>query len=916
MCLLAQTAGLKGTVADETGAVVPGIKVTLNGATSKTVVTANDGTYSITGLPAGNYTVQVTAPDLALSAPVKLNLKGGVQTLNLQLKVASVSQQVTVSEAAGSTITPEPANNASALVLRGDDLQALSDDPTDLESDLQALAGPAAGPNGGAIYIDGFSGGQLPSKDSIREIRINSNPFSPEYEKLGLGRIEIFTKPGSDKYRGAAFYNFSDDFWNSRNPYSADKAPFLLKEYGGNLGGPLGKRSSFFVDVRRDATDNGAIINAITLDPTTGRPTPFDGVYNIEQRSIRVSPRFDYQLNTNNTLTARYAFSDVDIPGAGVGSFSLQSRGYDAKTRSQTVQMSETAVLGPSTINEVRFQFFRVDYQSIPFNDAPSINVLGSFNGGGSPVGRTTSVTNSYELQEYVSRSRGAHSLKFGARLRGQTVDDVSRQNFNGTFTFGGTTGVSSIEQYRLGQPTQFSIATGTPGVSAGQFDLGAFVNDDWRVRPNVTLSLGLRYETQTNIHDWRDLAPRIGIAYAPRGGLKGAKAKTVVRAGFGMFYDRFALAGTLTGLRYNGLLQQQYVVQNPGFYPTIPSLASLGGVASQQILERVASDLRAPYIMQSAISVERQLPFSTTVAVTYANSHGLHMLRSRVLGGPIYLMESSGIYNQNQLIVNVNTKVNSAFSLFSSYMLNKAMSDTDGLGTYPANPSSYAGEYGPAATDIRNRASVGGSLLMRGNFRISPFVVLESGPPFDITIGRDLYGTTLFNARPGIATDPARPGLIATSYGLLDPNPIPGETILSRNYGRGPGSILVNLRVAKTFGFGHGKESKGDSAGNITGPPGAGGGGGNRGGGSPFGGGNIQSLLGATPTPRPYNLIVSMQVRNIINHNNPGAIVGNITSPIFGQANQPAGAREAGGGGFTESANNRRLELQLRFTF
>ena len=96
------------------------------------------------------------------------------------------------------------------VVLRGDDLDALSDDPDDLLSDLQALAGPSAGPNGGSIFIDGFSGGELPPKESIREIRINQNPFSPEYDKLGYGRIEIFTKPGTDKYHGTVNYNFAE----------------------------------------------------------------------------------------------------------------------------------------------------------------------------------------------------------------------------------------------------------------------------------------------------------------------------------------------------------------------------------------------------------------------------------------------------------------------------------------------------------------------------------------------------------------------------------------------------------------------------------------------------------------------------------------------------------------------------------
>ena len=203
------------------------------------------------------------------------------------MKVAAVQQQTSVQENANTSVSTESANNASALVLRGKDLESLADDPEDLGADLQALAGPSAAPGGSSIYIDGFSGGQLPSKDAIREIRINQNPFSPEYDKLGLGRIEILTKPGADKFHGTGYYNFGDDVWNSRNPYAAQKAPFLLKEYGGSLQGPLSKLASFFLTADRASIDNGAIINGTTLDPNTlSIVNPYTQVFRIPQRRI------------------------------------------------------------------------------------------------------------------------------------------------------------------------------------------------------------------------------------------------------------------------------------------------------------------------------------------------------------------------------------------------------------------------------------------------------------------------------------------------------------------------------------------------------------------------------------------------------------------------------------------------------
>jgi hypothetical protein len=400
------------------------------------------------------------------------------------------------------------------------------------------------------------------------------------------------------------------------------------------------------------------------------------------------------------------------------------------------------------------------------------------------------------------------------------------------------------------------------------------------------------------------------------------------------MFYDRFVLANTLTAERYDGITQQQYFVTNPNFYPLVPPVGSLPGPLPSSTIQKVSPDLRAPYLMQSAVSFERQLPFNTTMAVTYANSHGLHLLRSSDFNAPVpgtydpdvpgsgvyplgrpglaVLMESAGLYNQNQLLLNVNSRVNKNLSLNGTYSFGRAMSNTDGLGTFPANPYSMAGEYSPAAIDIRQRVSLSGTIITKWGIRFNPLLIASTGPPFDITAGQDLYGDTLFNERPGIATDPNKPGVVQTLYGLLDPNPTQGEPVLSRNFGRGPGMIMLNMRVSRTFVFGS-REGRAPISTNPGGVSGSGGPGG-PGRGEPAGPFSMGGAsTGAGTANRRYSLIVSMQMRNLTNHNNPGPIIGNITSPLFGQANQPAGS---GNSIFSESANNRRLELQMRFTF
>ena len=966
--LAAQTAELHGKVADQSGALVPGATVTATGSDGKqTAVTANStGQYVFPSLPAGAYTVSANSNQLATASPIPITLHGGAQNLDLQLIVTAVNQQVTVSDQNG-RLSTDADRNASGLVLQGSDLDALPDDPDDLQADLQALAGPSAGPNGGAFFIDGFSSGELPPKESIREIRVNQDPFSPEYDTIGYGRIDILTKPGSDRYRATVDYNVGSAVWNTRNPYSTTKAPFLLNEIEGSGGGPLTKRSSFFLDGQRNMVDNGSVINAQVVDPATFGIVPFTGEAVTPQRLTRLAPRVDYQLNDNNTLTVRYGWTGADIPDAGIGAFDLASRGFHTRYTNQTAQIGETLVAG-SLINEIRFQYYRAALQKDANSSTPATLVLGAFNGGGAQIGQSSDTQNSYELQNYVSLLRGHHFLKFGVRLRALQEYNTSPQNFNGAFTFGGAasapeldannqpvldpsghpilTAISSIEQYRRtllfqslgyspaqiralgGGATQCSISTGAPEISGSQTDVGLFVGDEWRVRPNLTAGLGLRYEAQSNISDWRDVAPRLTVAWAPSSARLGKPGNTVIRAGIGVFYDRFVLPNTLTALRYNGIVQQQYTLTNPDFFPSLPSGATLQASQSSQIVQQVSPQLRAPYMIESAITLERQLPAHTTLALTYTNSHGVHMLRSNDINaplpgtynpnvpgsgvfplgpiGPRFQMQSSGLYNQNQFIANAKVSASSAVSLFGFYVLNYAKSNTDGVLTFPANPYNFSGEYGPAGTDIRQQVTAGGSLNLRWNVRVSPFLVAQSGAPFDITTGSDLYGTTLLNGRPGIATDPRKPGIISTSYGLLDPSPSADERLVPRNYGRGPAQINFNLRIAKTIGFGPENGSQGNGGGVAGGDV--------AGTASAATGKRINAIIGTPGSGRRYNLVLSVSARNVLNHTNPGPITGNITSTIFGESNEIG--RPPNGEGFYETANNRRIELQVRFTF
>src|SRR5262249_23435642 len=361
-----------------------------------------------------------------------------------------------------------------------------------------------------------------------------------------------------------------------------------------------------------------AVVHAVVLDPSFNI-VPFNSAVVTPNDRTTVSPRLDYQLTPNNTLVTRYTFTRTTADNVSVGTFSLPSRGYTNQTTEQTAQATDTIVLNARAINETRVQIIHIANEQHGDQSTAAITVPQSFVSGGSSVGYNYTNTNQYEVNNSTSFTFATHSLKVGGRLRGSVIDDRDTTNYNGTFTFTSlpsyqqtqillSQGVAPAQIRAMGfGASQFSIEGGTPVVHENYFDVGFFVQDDWRLRPNFTLSLGLRYETQNIIDDRKDFASRIGIAWGVGGGK--TVPKTVIRAGSGIFYDRFTTDLTLNALHLNGLNQQQFVVTNPDFFPTVPSLASLAANQSRLAIWRIDSNLHAPYVVQSAFGVDRQLP-------------------------------------------------------------------------------------------------------------------------------------------------------------------------------------------------------------------------------------------------------------------------------------------------------------------
>lgn len=954
--LLAQTGSgvLRGQVTDPSGAAIAGASVIMTPATGSPIVIQSNaqGMYEFKALPAGKYTLTVAAQGFALYENDNVVIADQPLRLNVAMTIEVETQKVQVSDTEP-TVDVNPSSNAGAIVISGKELEALPDDPDELQSDLEALAGPSAGPSGGQMYIDGFTAGQLPPKSSIREIRINQNPFSSEYDKLGYGRIEIFTKPGTDKYHGQVFVNGNDSAFNSSNPFAGAEAPYYSTQYSGNIGGPLGKAASFFFNLERRNINELTAVNAVVLDPTLAETSLVESIPNPRQRT-NLSPRLDWALTKNNTLTARYQYFRNTETNDGVGVLSLPSQAYYSKSTEQTLQLGDTQVIGSKIVNETRFQYVRDNDIQNPVDTNPAVNVIGNFSGGGSGQGTINDRQNRYELQNYTSLIHGNHIFKFGGRMRATQDRSLATSGFNGTFTFSSLNSPTDVlsncsgvggnpacpfsllsaeqELSSGGTPyaTQLSYTTGLPSAAVTYYDAGLYLQDDWRIRPNFTLSSGLRFETQNAIHDHGDWAPRLGFAWGVGG--KSASPKVVIRGGYGIFYDRFQSGQLLQAERLNGVTQQQFIVNNPTCFPgvdlALASFSNCGAVSSAASnVFQISPTLHAPYTLQGAVSVERQLTKSATLSATYLNSRGFDQFVTinanapypgtpcflsgcpLISGGNTYRYVSEGNFKQNQLIVNTNVRVGSKVQLFGFYTLGYANGDTSGVSSFPSNSYDISQDYGRASFDVRHRFFLGGSIAFPYLFRLSPFMVISSGAPFNITSPIDENGDQIYNDRPGFLSSATCPAGVNPTQGTIYCTPLGtfdasgAGKLLPINSETGPAHFVLNLRLTKTFGFG--PKAKSPSGNQGQGGPGGGGG---RRGGSPFGGG--PTMVSAN-SDRRYNFILGVGVRNVFNNvnlANPNAVLG---SRLFDVSNALQGGPFSQG-----SSANRRIELQATFAF
>jgi len=906
------TGVLRGQILDPANAAIPKVAVTVTGPgeSARTTQSDDSGAFVFLGLPEGAYSVRASAPGFA-PFEQKLALPGGrVTTVNIRLTLQVQRREITVEGGQPSQLEVDPSRNATAITLEGQDLDMLADNADDLQADLLALAGPSAGPNGGEIFVDGFTTDELPAKENIREVRVNNNPFSTEFDTIGMGRVEVFTRPGTDRLRGSAQVNFADSALNARNPFALTKPPTEMRQYAFNLTGPLSKKASFNIDVTHATQDTSALVRASILSPSFQvqqvneiLPTP-----NIR---TNFSPRIDYALTPNVTLQGRFTLFYPTTEGNGVGGFTLPERATSSDGLHLSGEFTETAVIGSRWINETHFRFHHSRTDSYGNSSTPTINVLGAFAGGGAPFSHNYVNDSISELQNMSSYVRGTNLMRFGIRVRDTTVENYSTANFNGTFTFTSLAAYASALQGLGGAPSQYSVTAGRQLAGVSQVDAAPWIQDDWRVRPYFTVSMGLRYEIQTNLGDKRAFAPRVALAWGlGKSPAPGRTPKTVLRVGAGLFYSRIDQNWTLQAERQNGINQQFFVINNPAFFPVAPLPAQLISSQQPQAIQLLDPKMTSPRILQSAVILERQLPKNVVVTASYTNYRGVHQSWQRDINtplpgtftglpgsgkfpyptsDPLMQYETSGLFKQYQVTIQFNARVSSKFSLFGYFNMNRANSNTDGPGNYLSNGFNAQADWGRSLYDIHERVLIGGNITLPFGIQLAPNITAATAPPFNITTGADLNGDTLFLDRPAYATVPADParGVVATRWGVfnLDPvhNPGFGTVIIPRDLGVGYPSVMISGRISRTWGLGE-RPAPARPSGNTSGA--------NTGGAS----------------SKRFQLNAGIQGRNWINHVNPGPPVGNLSSPFFGQALN----LQSGNG----STANRRLELSLRLSF
>ena len=837
---------LRVVVLDPSGAVIVNATVRLlpvepsGPATEK--LTNQQGEAIFTALPPGRYSASAEFPGFDPKQIDDVRLRGGSNARReMKLNLAKVAEDVVVGQDPRDRALG-PRGNAFGNLLTRAQIEALPDDPDEMEEALKEMAGPGA-----TIRVDGFRGGKLPPKSQIQSIRFRRDLFAAENHGGGMVFVDIHTRPGGGPLRGTVDFTFRDEALNARNAFAPREAAEQQHNGTFTLYGSLIKDRTGF-----SLTTNG--VNAYD-SKTVNAMTPERNIAGSVRRPAdraNFSARLDHAIDKSRAVRASYQRSGMRSENLGVGDFDLPGRAYARETSEDVFRLSLSGPVGRTFYNETRFQARHQTSVSQALTDAPALVVLDAFGSGGAQIGGGRRGID-FEFATDFDYAVGRHSARAGVLFEAGRYHSDDVRNTGGTFTF------ASLDAYEAGRPTTFTQRTGDPLVQYGHAQLGWYVQDDIRVARSLSLSLGLRHELQTHTNDYLNFAPRAGATWSPwRSG------KTTFRGGVGIFYDWYDAQTYEQTLRVDGTHQVDLVVQNPGF----PDPYAGGDAIVLPSSRYVQSDnLRLPTILRTNIGMERMVGRFGRLNVGYSIGRGRHLFRGRNVNAPfedgsrpdpeagnITHVESTG--RSSGHIVNTGFNLNLPWHrtfMFLNYSFARLFNDTDDAFSLPVDNFDPAAEWGPSSMDVRHRFSGIFNMNLWAGFKLASSFNASSAPPYTITTGMDDNGDTVSNDRPAG---------------------------LGRNSARAASRWDVGARLSYSFGFGR-------RAG-VEGP------------------GGTQMIMirgGAVETPmggfsggaedKRWRMELYVAATNLLNHTNFMGYSGVMTSPFFGQPTSAGPARK-----------------------
>jgi Carboxypeptidase regulatory-like domain/TonB dependent receptor-like, beta-barrel len=834
------------TVIDPSGAILPGASVSLIGVeeatkTAAPVAATTDakGRVTVGSLKPGRYDITAQFSGFEDGVLKDVRLRPGDNRHVVMLALTRIEQTVTVSQDAAAAAA-DPNGGSLAVRLTDEEVNALSDDPDVLAQQLADMAGGNA-----VIKIDSFIGGALPPKAFIKSIRIVRDTFSAENHEAENDHIEIITQAGVGALRGGFSSRLRDGVMSGRNPFVDVRAPEQTQSFDANLGGTIvPSKSSFSAFVsRREQFDTPVA----TYTTSAGKQSVLLGRRPNDGWSGQ--GLLDYALTKDQTLRLSYSSNWSSRRNLGIGGFDLAERAYSSESRNHELRVQEAGPIGRRSFVNTRLalQWNRSSSESLL--EAPTIRVLDGVTTGGAQIagGRRQ---REFEVASDLNYVRGNHTLRTGVLLEDRRSRADNMSNYLGTFIF------SSTADFLAGKPRNYTRRLGDPLIvySAGQ--AGLYVQDDFKLRSNLTLSPGLRYEAQTQVSDYSGLAPRIGLTWAP-----GQGGRTTVRTSFGVFYNWLGASVYEQTLRVDGFRQQELNIVNPA-YPN-PGIEGTVAATNKYLLD---PELQMERYVRFSAAIDRTLSPKVRFSLAYAMYRAGHQLRGENLNAPVNGVRPDPHYaNVIQVVSDASTHtydfipdLNVNFAGGSrnanqarwnlrrtvvrfNYRYRRMYNDSDGAFNPPPS-GSLIDQWAPAQGDTRDRlrGSVSTQALRNLNAQIS--LDGNSGSPYSITTGFDDNGDSIFNDRPlTVGRNSVR---------------LPWRTTLSANF-----SYLIRL----------GSEQPPDGGGNGR-------------------GGRFKGLT------------ANVSIQNLTNRANYVGFSGVMTSAYFLQA--------------TSVANPRQIDFSLRFSF